>query len=85
MSFSWADGSNTCTYSGRGDTGDYGMVSTGSSDVEDGTPTPHLYAYVLYKLACGDTLVNVTVKQGSSTKITAFGSTFSGGELGLVL
>ena len=61
------------------------MVSTGSADIVDGTPTPHLYAYALYKLACGDTLVNVTVKQGSSTKVSAFGSTFSGGELGLVL
>jgi len=85
MSFSWADGSNTCKYSGRGSTGDYGMVYTGSDVVADGTPTPQLFAYALYHLACGDTLVNVTVKQGSSTKISAFGSSFSGGELGLVL
>lgn len=85
VSFSWADGFHNCTYSGHGATGDYGMVSTGNDAVADGTPTAHLYAYALYMLACGDTLVNVTVHQGSSSKISAYGSTFSGGDAGLVV
>lgn len=85
ISFSWADSAGTCKYDGRGATGDYGMVSYKNDNVTDGTPTPQMYAYALWRLAAGETLVNATIAQGSSTKIKAYPSTFADGALGLVL
>jgi len=82
VSFSWADSAGTCTYTGRGATGDYGMVSYENDAVADGTPTPQLYSYALWRLAAGDTIVNATVAQGNSTKLRAYPSTFADGNKG---
>ena len=84
VSFGWADVANDCKYTGRGSKGDYGMVSRSNTDFDDGTPTPQLYSYALWALVFGDTMVNSTLS-GDLTGIEAFSSTFSGGEVGLVL
>ena len=61
------------------------MVSYGSDAVEDGTPTTQFYAYALFNLAFGDSMVNSTVSQGTSTKIKTYASTFSDGSVGVVI
>ena len=85
MSFSWADAAENCSNTGRGTRGDYGLVSYGSDAVEDGTPTTQFYAYALFNLAFGDSMVNSTISQGTSTKIKTYASTFSDGSVGIVV
>eukprot|EP00620_Florenciella_sp_RCC1587_P024068 CAMPEP_0182571620 /NCGR_PEP_ID=MMETSP1324-20130603/14027_1 /TAXON_ID=236786 /ORGANISM="Florenciella sp., Strain RCC1587" /LENGTH=567 /DNA_ID=CAMNT_0024786287 /DNA_START=73 /DNA_END=1776 /DNA_ORIENTATION=+ len=85
MSFSWADAAENCSNTGRGTRGDYGLVSYGSDTIEDGTPTTQFYAYALFNLAFGDSMVNSTISQGTSTKIKTYASTFSDGSVGIVI
>jgi len=62
--------------------GDMGMLSTGDPAIPDGTPRPSYYAYALATRAFGDKLVAVDC---SEPGMRVYASTFSSGEVGLVV
>jgi hypothetical protein len=62
--------------------GDHALLAVDDPSVPDGTPRPAYYTYVLYSRAFGDKMVETS---SSDTKVKAYASRFSGGELGLIL
>jgi hypothetical protein len=61
--------------------GDHALLAVDDPSVPDGTPRPAYYAYVLYRMAFGDHLV-----ESSSTdpQVKIYASRFKGGEAGVV-
>jgi hypothetical protein len=62
--------------------GDHALLSMEDPSIPDGTPRPSYYAYVLYKNAFGDHLVE---SSSSDTQVKVFASRFKGGEAGVVV
>lgn len=71
----------------RGDYADYGFVTLEHPLYPDGTPFPKFYAHALLAVVIGDKVIQTSVVTGDGTKSTvhAYASSFSNGQVGLVL
>jgi hypothetical protein len=62
--------------------GDHALLAVDDPSVPDGTPRPAYYAYVLYRMAFGDKLVE---SMSSDSQVKVYASRFKGGEAGVVV
>lgn len=91
MGFAWADKTKNCTHysdSAEGSVGDYGMFAMNDyhRGVNDGAPRTSFYTHALFNLAFGSRVVHSTfVNSTCSPDLHVYASTFTGGEIGLVI
>ncbi len=62
--------------------GDHALLAVDDPSVPDGTPRPAYYAYVLYRMAFGDKMVEAV---SSAPRVKTYASRFKGGEAGVVV